>query len=97
FEALGHELGDRPAALAGRSVSEALLAEHRSYLKLLWPLLEERRIAAMAHITGGGLVDNLPRGLNGCDAWIDRTAWPLPPVFRWLCEGGNVDPEERYQ
>ncbi|MEO6708501.1 MAG: AIR synthase-related protein, partial [Planctomycetota bacterium] len=76
---------------------EALLAEHRSYLKLLWPLLEERRIAAMAHITGGGLVDNLPRVLNGCDALIDRTAWPLPPVFRWLCEGGNVDPEERYQ
>ncbi|HTF87915.1 MAG TPA: phosphoribosylformylglycinamidine cyclo-ligase [Planctomycetota bacterium] len=97
FEALGHELGDRPAALAGRSVGEALLAEHRSYLKLLWPLLEERRIAAMAHITGGGLVDNLPRVLNGCDALIDRTAWPLPPVFRWLCEGGNVDPEERYQ
>ncbi len=97
FEALGHELGDRPAALAGRSVGEALLAQHRSYLKLLWPLLEERRINAMAHITGGGLVDNLPRVLNGCDALIERDSWPLPPVFRWLCEGGNVDSEERYQ
>ncbi len=97
FDALGHGLSDRPEALEGRSVGEALLAEHRSYLKLLWPLLEERRIAAMAHITGGGLVDNLPRVLNGTDALIDRTTWPLPAVFRWLCDGGNVDAEERYQ
>lgn len=97
FEALGHELGDRPAALAGRSVGEALLAEHRSYLKLLWPLLEERRISAMAHITGGGLIDNLPRVLNGCDARIARDSWPVPALFRWLCEGGNVEREERYQ
>jgi phosphoribosylformylglycinamidine cyclo-ligase len=97
FDALGHSLGDRPPALEGRTVGEALLAEHRSYLKLLWPLLEERRIAGMAHITGGGLVDNLPRVLNGTDAVIDRASWPLPAVFRWLCEGGNVDAEERYQ
>lgn len=97
FDAAGHELSDRPAALEGRSVGEALLAEHRSYLKLLWPLLEQRRIAAMAHITGGGLVDNLPRVLNGTDARIDRGAWPVPAVFRWLCDTGNVDAEERYQ
>ena len=97
FDALGHQLSDKPATLEGRTVGEALLAEHRSYLKLLWPLLEERRIAAMAHITGGGLVDNLPRVLNGTDAVIDRSSWPVPPVFGWLCEGGNVDAEERYQ
>jgi len=97
FDALGMQLGERPAALEGRSVGEALLAEHRSYLKLLWPLLEERRIAGLAHITGGGLVDNLPRVLNGTDAWIERGSWPVPAVFRWLCEAGNVDAEERYQ
>ncbi len=97
FDALGHGLSDRPAQLEGRTVGEALLAEHRSYLKLLWPLLEANRIAGMAHITGGGLVDNLPRVLNGTDALIDRSSWSVPPVFRWLCEGGNVDPEERYQ
>jgi phosphoribosylformylglycinamidine cyclo-ligase len=97
FDALGHELSDRPEALEGRTVGEALLSEHRSYLKLLWPLLEERRICGMAHITGGGLVDNLPRVLNGTDAVIERGTWPVPAVFRWLCQGGNVDPEERYQ
>jgi phosphoribosylformylglycinamidine cyclo-ligase len=51
----------------------------------------------MAHITGGGLVDNLPRVLNGCDAVIDRESWSVPPLFRFLCEAGRVDREESYQ
>jgi phosphoribosylformylglycinamidine cyclo-ligase len=97
FEVLGLGLDARPAELGGRSVGEALLAEHRAYLRLLWPLLEARRISAMAHITGGGLVDNLPRVLNGCDAVIDRESWPVPGLFRFLCAGGNVDGEEAYQ
>jgi phosphoribosylformylglycinamidine cyclo-ligase len=97
FDVKGLELGDRPAELGGRTVGEALLAEHRSYLQLLWPLLEERRIAAMAHITGGGLVDNLPRVLNGCDAVIDRESWEVPGLFRFLVREGGVDREEAYQ
>lgn len=97
FDHLGLTTDSRPAELDGASVGEALLAEHRSYYKLLWPLLERNAIAAMAHITGGGLVDNLPRVLGASDAWIDRTSWPLPPVFRYLCEAGNVDQDERYQ
>jgi phosphoribosylformylglycinamidine cyclo-ligase len=97
FERLGLSVDDRPEALGGRSVGEALLAEHRCYLPLLWPLLEQGRIAAMAHVTGGGLVDNLPRVLGAHDAWIDRASWPVPPLFRYLCEAGAVDPEERYQ
>jgi phosphoribosylformylglycinamidine cyclo-ligase len=97
FDVHGMELSDRPAALGGQSVGEALLSEHRAYLKLLWPLLEERRIAGLAHITGGGLVDNLPRVLNGTDALIERGSWPVPAVFQWLCEAGNVDAQERYQ
>lgn len=88
---------DRPGELGGASVREALLAIHKPYLKPLWALLEARRIAAMAHITGGGLVDNVPRVLGRCDAVIDRTSWPVPPLFRFLCERGNVDPSERYQ
>lgn len=97
FDHKGHAVDARPAELGGQSVGEALLAEHRSYLKLLWPLLEQGKIAAMAHITGGGLVDNLPRVLGSSDAVLDRTSWPVPALFRYLCEAGNVDAEERYQ
>ena len=97
FDHLGLDVSDRPAALEGRSVGDALLAEHRSYLKVLWPLLERGAIHAMAHITGGGLVDNLPRVLNGNDALLDRTTWTPPALFRYLCSAGNVDREESYQ
>jgi phosphoribosylformylglycinamidine cyclo-ligase len=97
FDELQLDLSDRPEALEGRTVGEALLAVHRSYLQLLWPLLERDRIAAMAHITGGGLVDNLPRVLNGCDAWIDRRSWEPPALFRFLCARGGVAPDEAYQ
>jgi phosphoribosylformylglycinamidine cyclo-ligase len=97
FDHKGLSVDDRPSELGGASVGEALLAEHRSYLNLLWPLLEQGKIAAMAHITGGGLVDNLPRVLGTSDAVLDRTSWPVPALFRYLCEAGNVDKDERYQ
>jgi len=97
FEVLGLELEDRPEALGGASLGEALLAVHRSYLQPLWPLLEEGRVAAMAHITGGGLLDNVPRVLRGHDALIDRSSWEVPALFALLCEAGNVDSDEAYQ
>lgn len=97
FDVLGLDVDSRPAELEGRSVGEALLAEHRSYLRVLWPLLERGAIRAMAHITGGGLVDNLPRVLGGCDALIDRDSWTPPALFRYLCEAGGVEREESYQ
>jgi phosphoribosylformylglycinamidine cyclo-ligase len=97
FEELKLGLEDRPAELEGQSLKEALLAVHRSYFALLWPLLEKNQIAAMAHITGGGLVDNVPRVLGTCDAWIDRSTWTPPPLFRFLCERGRVAPDESYQ
>ena len=97
FEGMGLGIGDRPAELGGATVGEALLAVHRSYLDLLWPLLEKDKIAAMAHITGGGLVDNLPRVLGRTDAWIDRGSWTPPALFRLLCSRGNVGPDEAYQ
>jgi phosphoribosylformylglycinamidine cyclo-ligase len=94
---LGLALDARPPELGGQTIGAALLAEHRSYYKLLWPLLEQGRIAALAHITGGGLVDNLPRVLGACDARIDRASWEVPPLFALLCRAGSVDPEEAYQ
>jgi phosphoribosylformylglycinamidine cyclo-ligase len=97
FETEKLSVGDRPQELGGRSVGEALLAVHKPYLKPLWGLLEEDRIAAMAHITGGGLVDNVPRVLDRCDAVIDRSSWTVPPLFQYLCARGRVGADEAYQ
>ncbi len=97
FDELKLGIDDRPAELGGRTVGEALLAVHRNYLPILWPLLEQNRIHALAHITGGGLVDNVPRVLGRCDAVIDRGAWEVPALFRLLCERGRVAPAEAYQ
>jgi phosphoribosylformylglycinamidine cyclo-ligase len=97
FDRMGLDVGDRPPGLEGASVGEALLAPHRCYLELLWPLLEEQRLAAMAHITGGGLRDNLPRVLGDCAARVDRSTWTPPPLFRLLCQEGPVDLDEAHQ
>ena len=97
FEHLGLDVLARPAELGGLSVAEALLAPHRSYFRALWPLLEEHKIAALAHITGGGLVDNVPRVLGSCDAIIDPTSWQVPALFRWLCEAGDVPAADRWR
>ena len=98
FDVLGHELDDRPEPLGGATVAEALLAEHRSYLPVLWPGIEAGDYAALAHITGGGLRDNLPRVLGeACDAVIDRSSWEVPGLFRMLVEGGRMQPDEAYR
>lgn len=97
FGRLGLGIDDRPEALGGATVAEALLAPHRSYLELLWPLLEADRLCAMAHITGGGLIDNVPRVLGSCDAVIDTDAWEVPALFRMIVEAAGIDREEAYQ
>jgi phosphoribosylformylglycinamidine cyclo-ligase len=75
----------------GETVGEALLRTHRSYLNVIKPLLGRGQIKGMAHITGGGITDNLPRVLPaGTAARVDRTAWRVPAIFRWLGEGGRV-------
>ena len=76
-------------------IGEALLAPHLSYLKPLMPLVEQRAIHAMAHITGGGLTDNVPRVLPPTlDARVKLGSWPVLPIFRTIFEKGNVDREE---
>ncbi|HEY6136525.1 MAG TPA: phosphoribosylformylglycinamidine cyclo-ligase [Thermoanaerobaculia bacterium] len=76
-------------------LGEALLAPHISYLKPLLPLVEQRALHALAHITGGGLTDNVPRVLPpALDAKIRLGSWPVLPIFRYLYEEGNVDPDE---
>ncbi len=74
-----------------RTVGDALLEPHRSYLTIIRPLLDGGRIKGMAHITGGGLTDNLPRVLpHGTAAVIDTSAWEVPAIFKWLQRSGNI-------
>ena len=78
-------------SLAGETIGEALLRTHRSYLNVIRPLLSRGQIKGMAHITGGGITDNLPRVLPaGTSARVDRTTWRVPAIFRWLGESGRV-------
>jgi phosphoribosylformylglycinamidine cyclo-ligase len=80
----------------GGTVADVLLAEHRSYLPALKPVMD--RIHAMAHITGGGLPENLDRALpQSLDAVIDTSSWKVPAVFRVLQEAGSVEPVEMYR
>ena len=75
----------------GRTIGDALLEPHRSYLSMIRPLLDGGRIKAMAHITGGGITENLPRVLpHGTAAVVDASTWEVPPLFRWLQRNGNV-------
>jgi phosphoribosylformylglycinamidine cyclo-ligase len=89
---------DSHVAELGTTVGAALLEPHRSYLALLRPLLGSALIKGMAHITGGGITDNLPRVLPaGAAAVIDRAAWDVPPVFRWLQRMGNVPDDDMFR
>jgi phosphoribosylformylglycinamidine cyclo-ligase len=89
--ALGETLAD------GARLGDALMAPTRIYVR---PLLDSLRrqpgqIHALAHITGGGLTENVPRVLpRGCHARIATGAWPWPPVFEWLAERGPVAQHE---
>jgi phosphoribosylformylglycinamidine cyclo-ligase len=79
---------------AGERVGEALLAPHRWYGPALMPLIDQQRVHALAHVTGGGIAGNLVRVLPaGARARVRPDAWPRPAVFRWLVEAGGV-PED---
>jgi phosphoribosylformylglycinamidine cyclo-ligase len=80
-----------------RSLGEELLRTHENYQPLL-SRVPSGQLHGLAHITGGGLVDNLPRVLpKNCDAVIDTTAWKVPAIFQILADQGRVDRTEMYQ
>ena len=87
---------DRPAPFDIEVLlGDALLAPTRIYVESLLPLLRQARIHALAHITGGGLLENVPRVLPaGCHAHIDADAWAQPPLFAWLQALGRIEPGE---
>ncbi len=79
----------------GTSAADALLAVHRSYLALLDEPLSKGLVRALAHITGGGLTDNVPRVLpEGTGLAVRLGSWPIPPLFAALREAGRVPPDD---
>lgn len=82
----------------GRTVGEELLAPHRDYSRVLWPLLQTYPVKGLAHITGGGLIDNVPRVLPASvDAKINKSAWEVPPVFRIIARTSGAPEREMYR
>jgi phosphoribosylformylglycinamidine cyclo-ligase len=89
---------DLAADFHGRPLADVLLEPTRIYVKPVLRLLDEVTVKGLAHITGGGLVENVPRCLpDGVCAVLERSAWPLPPLFRWLQEQGNVADGEMHR
>jgi phosphoribosylformylglycinamidine cyclo-ligase len=79
-------------------IGDALLAPHRSYLAPIRPLLDEGLVKGMAHITGGGITENLPRTLpEGCAAVVDSASWTVPPIFNVIRERGGIDADEMFR
>lgn len=89
---------DLNTSLEGKPLAEHLMAPTRIYVKSLLQLQKELPIHAMAHITGGGLPENLPRVIpQGCRAVINTQSWEIPAIFRFLQEKGNIDAFELYR
>jgi phosphoribosylformylglycinamidine cyclo-ligase len=97
FDVMGMEIDSRVDAL-GATVAGELLRVHRSYLKPVNELAKSVAIKGLAHITGGGILENLPRIFpKGCAARIERGSWPVLPVFDVLAREGDVVEAEMYR
>jgi phosphoribosylformylglycinamidine cyclo-ligase len=97
FEVAGYQ-PDTQLTELGMTAGEALLLPHVSYLKPLEGLLDKGVIKGLAHITGGGLTDNIPRILpEGTAVKIERGSWSIPPLFELLRKLGNVSDSEMYR
>ena len=98
FDRAGYGIHDAPAELGGATLADVLLAPHTNYVAPIRALLEcepEFTIKGMAHITGGGLVENPPRMLpHGLGATIDLATWTPHPIFTFMQRLGNIDPIE---
>jgi phosphoribosylformylglycinamidine cyclo-ligase len=89
---------DLSARLAGKALSDLILAPTRIYVKPLLKLIKSVNVKGLAHITGGGLTENVPRVLpKALAAHIERGAWTTPPLFTWLKEQGNIAEREMHR
>jgi phosphoribosylformylglycinamidine cyclo-ligase len=97
FDHLGLTVNSAIPELGG-TIGAALLQTHRSYLSVVTPLLERNWIKGMAHITGGGLTENLPRTMpDGREPRVDRASWQVPPLFDWLQRAGGIADDEMFR
>ncbi len=95
---LEREQPDLQADFHGRPLAEALLEPTRIYVKPILALMRRIKVKGLAHITGGGLVENIPRALpQGVTAVLQKAAWPLPPLFDWLQRHGGVAEAEMHR
>jgi phosphoribosylformylglycinamidine cyclo-ligase len=84
--------------LGNTTLGQALLTPTTIYVKALLSLFQQLPVKALSHITGGGLLENLPRVLpENCNALIDTGSWQWPEVFKWLQTSGNVETSEMYR
>jgi phosphoribosylformylglycinamidine cyclo-ligase len=89
------DLGSAFPEFEGKTLAEVLLEPTKIYVRPLLPLIQQGRIKGLAHITGGGLLENIPRVLpDACHAIIEAQRWELPPVFALLQQAGRIAPEE---
>jgi phosphoribosylformylglycinamidine cyclo-ligase len=89
---------DMEADFHGRKFKDVVMAPTRIYVKSILKLLEAMPVKGMAHITGGGITENIPRVLpQGLTAEIQKSSWTLPPLFQWLQAQGNIEPLEMYR
>jgi len=95
IEQRGWDLRQHSPSEDGRTLAETLLEPTRIYVRSLLPLVQARRIKGLAHITGGGLLENIPRVLpDNCHAVIETSEWQRPLIFSLLQEGGGIASEE---
>jgi phosphoribosylformylglycinamidine cyclo-ligase len=95
IEQEGWKLDERLPGQGGRTLGEALLEPTRIYVRSLLALAQQGQIGGLAHITGGGLLENIPRVLpDDCHAVVDADRWELPAIFALLQEGGHIASDE---
>ena len=99
FELAGHSIDDTPNAIGGRSIADVLLEPHINYVRPVQNILSAGlKVKGMAHITGGGIVENIPRILpNGMCCVVDRSTWMPQQVFAWMQQLGDVDDLEMFR
>ncbi|MCY4051897.1 MAG: phosphoribosylformylglycinamidine cyclo-ligase [Gammaproteobacteria bacterium] len=84
--------------IEGLSLTEQLMAPTKIYVQSILSLLERCEVTAISHITGGGMIDNIPRSIpDGLCAKISRSAWRIPQIFHWIQQNGNVDLDEMFR
>lgn len=97
FEKMGLKV-DSILPETGKTVADELMTPTRIYVKSVLNLLRDFHIRGIAHITGGGLLENIPRVLPGaCKAVIHKNSWEIPPIFRIMQQGGGISDEEMFR